>query len=59
MNMKDVCALMDRREFIKLLAVTAFTGQTLAYGEKIRGEGLTENPLVDRRIAKRVIQISF
>ena len=49
MNKKDAPGVMDRRKFIKLLAATAFTGQTLACGEKIRGEKLTETDTLDRR----------
>lgn len=49
MNKKDDRTLMDRREFIQLLAATAFTSQNLACGGKIRGEKLTETDTLDRR----------
>jgi hypothetical protein len=49
MNKKNNSTLMDRRGFLRLLAATAFTAQTLSYGGNIRGEALASAEILDRR----------
>lgn len=49
MNKKDDCGLMDRREFIKILAATTFTSQTLACVGSIKGEKATKTGILDHR----------
>ena len=49
MNKKDAPGLMDRREFIKLLAATTFTSQTLACVDSISAEKATKTDILDHR----------